>query len=229
MIPAAIYDPGFDAVRESQRVFRMLLDATAWPGKIVRLPVTRVSPPPPWPAAVAQIAQTLLDVQVTFSVHGVDGGSLTDYLVVNTGARPAPLETAGYVIAGAPLSALDVSALHPGTLLEPDRGATLLLACDYLAVDEYRPHPTGVPNGSLHAETASPDHNVVALALSGRGIAGRRALLVDTDAAAAMERLAERGDEYPLGIDLILTDSSGQIVSLPRTTHWSKEAIQSVT
>jgi alpha-D-ribose 1-methylphosphonate 5-triphosphate synthase subunit PhnH len=221
-----IYDPGFDQVRESQQVFRQLLDATAWPGKIAQLPASRVTPPLPWPAAVAQIAQTLLDVQVTFSVHGADGEALTDYLLTNTGARTAPLESASYVIAGPPAIGLDVHALYPGTLPEPDRGATLLLACDYLADDVSRSSPSVDQNGALHHEHSSSDHDVTVLSLRGRGIAGRQALAIDRDTATLMERLAERGIEYPLGVDLILADRAGHIVSLPRTTRWSKETIR---
>lgn len=219
-----IYDPGFDDVKESQQVFRRLLDATAWPGTIVQLGATRVAPPAPWPATVAQIARTLLDSQVTFTVHGSDGESLADYLVTNTGARPVPLETASYVIAGRPLGGLDVSSLYAGTLLEPDRGATLLLACDELAGDEYRPIATGAQNGSLAAETASPERDVVALSLRGRGIAERRGLVLDRATAVVLERLSARRDEYPLGVDLILADRAGRVVSLPRTTQWVKEA-----
>jgi alpha-D-ribose 1-methylphosphonate 5-triphosphate synthase subunit PhnH len=220
------YDPGFDEVRESQQVFRRLLDATAWPGKITRLPATRVSPPAPWPAAMAQIAKTLLDSQVTFTVHGVDRENLAGYLVTNTGARPAPLETASYVIAGRPVAGLDVSSLYPGTLLEPDRGATLLLACDYLANDEHRPSTSGDQNGWLHTENLSSNGDVVVLSLQGRGIAERRELVIDRDTAFVLERLSERGVEYPLGVDLILADRAGRVVSLPRTTRWSKETFR---
>lgn len=225
-MPAMTFDPRFDEVRESQQVFRQLLDATAWPGKIIHLPATRVAPPALWPAALVQIARTLIDVQVTFAVHGNDGESLTGYLVVNTGARPVSLDTAGYVIAGQPLERLDVSSLFPGTLLEPDRGATLLLACDHLTDDAHRPGTPGAPNGARPAEHASSNGDLVVLMLSGRGIAdGGRPLFVDRAVAMVLARIAEREDEYPLGIDLILADRAGRVVSLPRTTCWSKEAV----
>jgi alpha-D-ribose 1-methylphosphonate 5-triphosphate synthase subunit PhnH len=218
------YDPGFDEVRESQRVFRRLLEASAWPGKVEKLPATRVSPPPSWPAAVIQVARTLLDSQVTFAVHGEAGPSLFDYLRTNTGARPAPLPQASYVIAGPPLAALDVAALHPGTLLEPDRGATVLLACELVLDRPEQPGQPPRPNGSAHPAGRFAS-DLVALNLRGRGIADRRTLVVDRDTAAALARLAEREDEYPLGVDLILADHAGRLVSLPRTTRWSKEAI----
>jgi alpha-D-ribose 1-methylphosphonate 5-triphosphate synthase subunit PhnH len=35
-----VLDPRFDQVREAQRVFRLVLDATAWPGKVHALPRT---------------------------------------------------------------------------------------------------------------------------------------------------------------------------------------------
>ena len=222
------YDPGFDEVREGQQVFRKLLNATAWPGTIEILLTTRVSALTPWPHTILQIARTLLDAQVTFAVHSDDGDALADYLVSNAGARRVPLAKASYVIAGHPLGGLDVMSLHAGTLLEPDRGATLLLACDELANDEHR-SSLRQQNGSERAGPSASDRTGVAITLRGRGIADRRVLLVDQAVASVLARLSERDDEYPLGVDLILADQVGRIVSLPRTTRWSKEAVQWAT
>lgn len=222
-MPATTYDPGYDEVREGQQVFRRLLDATAWPGKVELLPPTRVSPPPPWPAAVAQIARTLLDSQVNFAVHGIDYENLSDYLVSNTGARLAPLQSASYVIAGRPVVGLDVSSLHPGTLLEPDRGATLLLACAFVVDLDDRLPTSNRQDGSPSAAVPL-DRGAVVMSLRGRGIAERRSLVVDQETARVMQRLSEREDEYPLGVDLILADGAGRVASLPRTTRWQREA-----
>jgi alpha-D-ribose 1-methylphosphonate 5-triphosphate synthase subunit PhnH len=217
------YDPGFDDVRESQQVFRRLLDATAWPGRIEVLPGSRVSPPEGWPAAIVQLARTLLDAQVTFAVHGLDGASLTDYVVVNTGARSAPIERASYVVAGHPFDRLAVSAINPGTLLEPDRGATLILACP-VAIDEVTPPTFDVEPNGARRDQEHPKHDTAVLSLRGRGIADERSLQIDRAIANVLRRISEREDEYPLGVDVILADPAGRIVSLPRTTRWSMEA-----
>lgn len=217
-----VSDPEFDEVREGQQAFRHLLNAMAWPGEVEMLPPTRVEPPPPWPASLVQVARSLLDAQVTFAVHGRGAEPLSRYLAVNAGARPAPLEKAEYVLAGPPLDSLDVWSLCSGTLLAPDRGATLLLACPFLVGDE---GCRGAPgrNGREAVTMEDGEKGAALMALSGRGVRDQRHLVVDEDTARLMERLAARNDEYPLGIDLILVDGSGRMASLPRTTRWRRE------
>lgn len=99
-------DPRFDQVREAQRVFRLVLDAAAWPGKVNALPPTELRPPSPWPAGLVQLARTLLDAQVTCAVVGEGDEALTRYLALNTGARVVSPERAEYVLAGRPFERL---------------------------------------------------------------------------------------------------------------------------
>jgi alpha-D-ribose 1-methylphosphonate 5-triphosphate synthase subunit PhnH len=163
-----------------------------------------------------------LDSQVTFATHGADGQSLNDYLVVNTGARPATIERASYVLAGEPLDRLPVSAIHPGTLLEPDRGATLILACS-VVTDDGDVASRGLDQNGTRGDAAVNVRETTVLSLQGRGIAGRRSLVVDGAVASVLRRLSEREDEYPLGVEVILADPDGRVVSLPRTTRWTME------
>jgi phosphonate C-P lyase system protein PhnH len=143
-------------------------------------------------------------------------------LAANTGARAVPLSQAGYVFGGPQLGASDVFSLQPGTALDPDHGATLILVCDQLldAEDQSGLAPQGRFLDAMPEPTT--DRTAVML-LRGRGIAGRRRLVLDRATASILELLTERDDEYPLGIDLFLADPWGKMVSLPRTTHWSKE------
>lgn len=202
-----VHDPAFDEEREAQQAFRVVLEAMAWPGRPGVLPPSRVAPPPPWPPSAAQVARTLLDAQVRFAVCGDGSEPLTRYLAVNTGAQPVLPEAADYVVAGPPLTALDPMALSPGTALDPDRGATLLLACERIRASD----------GAASRPEAGPG-----LILRGRGIAGRRLLWLAEPEADCLRRLAARRDEYPLGIDVVLVDATGRVVALPRTTSWGE-------
>jgi alpha-D-ribose 1-methylphosphonate 5-triphosphate synthase subunit PhnH len=197
------HDPRFDEVEEGQRVFRQLVDALSWPGKVGRLPPSRVEPPAPWSAALAQVARALLDAQVTFAVHGRGDEALTRYLAVNAGARPASPDEAEYVLVGRPTAGLDVAALRPGTALAPDQSTTLLVECEILL--------------------DAPSAGAAILTLRGRGVAGERRLAVDNGVADLLGRLAAREDEYPLGIDVVLVGRAGAVAALPRTTSHRRE------
>jgi alpha-D-ribose 1-methylphosphonate 5-triphosphate synthase subunit PhnH len=205
----ALHDPAFDDVFEAQQVFRLLLDAVAWPGKVNLLPPTRVQPPAPWPPHLIQVGRTLLDGQVTFAVHGPNAARAIRYLEVNTGARPRPLEAASFVLALPPYDDLDVAALTPGSLIAPERSATLVLGCHAVASPTA---PGGVAVG------------LAAVTLHGRGVRPGQQLVVDEAVLGVLHAVAERHDEYPMGVDVILVDSGGHVVGLPRTTRWRGEA-----
>ena len=188
-------DPRFDQVGEAQRLFRLVLDAMAWPGKVNPLPPSGLRPPPPWPSGLVQVARTLLDAQVAFAAVGVGDEALTRYLALNTGARVVAPDRADYVLAGRPFERLDVAGLSAGTLAAPEGGATLLVAAETLE------------NGPAR------------LRLSGRGVPGERVLALDEPTARLLVRVAAREDEYPLGLDAIVVDACGRVAALPRTTR----------
>ncbi len=214
-----LHDPDFDEVREAQVVFRKVLDAMAWPGKVIALPRATVRPPQPWPASVVQVARTLLDNKVTFAVHGENSEALSRYLTVNTGSAQAPANEAGFVFAQPTIDGLAIWNLNAGTLLSPDDSATLVLACRTLSDPEHSP--------ALRAagpdESTDRDSVPVAICLRGRGIRGQRTIVVDQRACRVLQELAAMEHEYPLGIDVILADEAGHVAGLPRTTRWQKE------
>lgn len=115
-------EKAFDAVFDSQRVFRCVLQATAQPGKLFTLPPVGVAPP-------ETVALALLDHEVTFCVVGAEAGERLSRM---TGSREVPLEEAEFALLSGGDSGGAVSKLGRGDLERPERGATAIYAVERL-------------------------------------------------------------------------------------------------
>ncbi len=191
----------FETVADSQTAFRVILDALARPGSVGQLPTADPRCPLPEAGALATVALTLLDHEVTFAV--VPGGwqaegaqeTLTRFLHAATGSRPAPPAEADYLFACGPLAPATLTTPKRGSLAFPDEGGTLLVLVPALTGGE------GLP-----------------VTLTGAGIPGTLEQVLPTFDAAQLTARDEANAEGPRGIDLLLLDPAGRILGLPRTT-----------
>ena len=191
-----------DPIRASQHIFRVVLDALANPGTIrtsivhPRLIAESLSVNP----YMASVLVTLLDHEV--SVHVADGpGSveLADFLVRRTRTTLADASDATFVVAHAGSGDYVLpEVLRRGSLEYPDDGATLLI---------------DVP--TLGQESA---HDLE-LTMTGPGIVTVERIRVDGLNPKFLESRNVATANYPMGIDLLLIDSEGRVVGLPRTTE----------
>ncbi len=121
--------PGLkDPVRDSQRLFRALLDATAHPGAIIDLSLDLVAPPP-LDVATAAILLSLADFETPLWLDpGAGTGAVRDYLRFHCGcplaSRP---DEAAYAIVTAPLAMPSLTVFQSGSHEYPDRGATVVI------------------------------------------------------------------------------------------------------
>lgn len=114
----------FDAVLDSQRVFRCLLEAAANPGKLYSLV-------PAYPRnPIEAVAKTLLDHEVTFCVSGGESG-IEEKLSSCTGARAVPPPEADFAFVYE--TDRTASKLRRGELERPERGATAIYAVERLS------------------------------------------------------------------------------------------------
>ena len=115
--------PGFaDPVRDSQAVFRAVLDAMARPGRVhpVAAPAT---PPPGLDRATAAVLLTLVDPETPLWLD--EKAALTrDWLLFHCGPPLVPVTEARFGLALGPAS---IAALPAGTDEEPETSATLIL------------------------------------------------------------------------------------------------------
>lgn len=166
-----------------RRVFRLLLEAWAYPGTIVELA--------PWcgdsDAALAVLACLADAAAALCDAHGL----LADADRSRLGAAPAPVHAAQFVLADA---ARPPDGLAPdcGSLLAPERGATLVLRCRELGAG-------------------------ATLALRGPGIAGTATLAV-SGVHPAWWAARAAWCRFPLGVDLVLCAGT-RLACLPRTTE----------
>ncbi len=191
----------FAPVADSQRTFRVILDALARPGSVGQLPASDPRCPLPEARALATVALTLLDHEVTFALvpggWAADGAeeTLTRFLHAATGSRPAPPAEADYLFACGPLAPATITTPKRGSLAFPDEGATLLVLVPAFAGG------AGLP-----------------VTLTGAGIPGALRQTLPTFDATQLAARREANAEGPRGIDLLLLDHMGQVLCLPRTT-----------
>lgn len=204
----------FDAVRDTQKVFRVLLDALSRPGKLHELPPvgfvfgsarTRSSAFEQF-QALGAVLVTLLDHEVTFCLLSQDGqDDVTHDLSIQLGnltaSHAVPRDKANYVVTlQAPAPSL-LSQLNPGNLLYPDTSATLICLVPELAARSLSEH-----TGTL-------------LALDGPGVAERQTVWVADTNATFFNALSTVNAQYPLGFDVIWVTPAGRVAGLPRSSQ----------
>ena len=198
MVRETAYDEVFDA----QKHFRSILDSMSRPGKVKRLDVVPLTPPPALNAASVLAALALMDADVTFHAFHDEHGEAA-YLAANTRAGAAPMESAAFLFAHSSDGPEALESANCGSLNYPDTSATLILQ-----VDAVSPEPL---TGGLR------------LSLEGPGVDGRRVLYVRGMNPNLLLALQARNAEFPLGIDTLLAfaDETGTpcVAGLPRTTR----------
>jgi alpha-D-ribose 1-methylphosphonate 5-triphosphate synthase subunit PhnH len=186
----------YDEIFDAQAHYRLLLDSMARPGKINVMPQLELTTPRGIHAAGALVGFALLNSDVSFYVDGLAAEDVSLYLLVNSSARPAEAEEADYVYLDGTAAAEILYRLKTGTLPYPESSATVIVAVE-----------------ELGGETG------LVLTLSGPGVDGERQLTVAGMGTALLEALVTINAEFPLGIDLVLTDPTGRIACIPRSSR----------
>lgn len=188
----------------AQHAFRQVMNAFARPGTVGSIEgYARLGSAPVLPSCFETALRLFVDQAVTFCVVGADARAQAEWVTLQTHAHAAHAAEADFLLvpdaADAEARREALVAAKAGTLVEPERGATVIVACSAVsAVD--------VP-GLARVEVKGP------------GVDGQTAFYVDrTDWARAR---AARGDEYPCGIEILLVDEDGNVAAIPRSTRVS--------
>ena len=200
----------------TQQTFRVLLQAMSRPGRVYQLEQKTEARSLPPNASIGghitdkynpssvfcslfSVLQTLLDHEVAFSVVGYAQDSLEAEIIRLTGSYSAAIEDADFVIV-LPSGDSGAALLRAkrGNLEYPDGGATVIYLVHSLANGNNRKSPA---------------------VLKGPGIDGEISPFIGGLGRNEFSYLKEINSEYPIGVDCIFVDSTGQVMCIPRSTR----------
>jgi len=178
----------FDAVFDSQKVFRLVLEAMSNPGRVFSIQEYADKLFGDYPAFLA-VALTLLDNEVNFHVCG--NQSFADEIVSLTLAKSVNIEEADFIFTGNPdCIECAIENAKCGTLTDPHKSATVIIQND------------GAPDCRL--------------TLSGPGINGQAEIPATQTMKDAIVMRDAQNYEYPEGIDFLFISGAGELFAIPR-------------
>ena len=178
----------FDTVYDSQKVFRLVLEAMSNPARVVNIKEYADKLFGSYPVFLA-LAMTLLDNEVSFST--CENQSLTDEIASVTLAKREKTEAADFVFVREPNDIKTIiENVKCGTPADPHKSATVIIGNDGGAVRQ--------------------------LALSGPGVDGNIAVQASQTVKDAIILRDAQNYEYPQGIDLIFVSGTGELSAVPR-------------
>ncbi|MBU2645795.1 MAG: phosphonate C-P lyase system protein PhnH [bacterium] len=200
---AELKESRFDFVHDSQKTFRTLMMALAFPGKIFHLPVLPLSFSVAEVHCVLQPFLTLLDLETSFAIVADDPRMLdeiTRYIELNTNCPLAPCQEADFILCLGTSLYNRFPELKKGRLSSPDNSATVFYLVDRIEEAQFL--------GSTR------------LSLAGPGIRTTRNVFISGLDEMEISTWAEQKNDYPLGIDIYLTSRSGDLIGIPRAVKF---------
>jgi len=189
----------FDTVFDSQKVFRLVLEAMSNPSKIVNIK-EYIDKLHGNNAVFLTIAMTLLDNEVHFYACADD--TLSDEIGSLTFAKKEQLENADFVFVGKSANINQIiENVKCGTLADPHKSATIIILND-----------------------SEPDCRAT---FYGPGIDGQIEMDVSRTVKDSLEFRHAQNYEYPQGIDLIFVSSEGELFTIPRLVKQREDADES--
>ena len=190
-----VYDEVFDA----QEHYRLILDSMARPGKINTLPPLNINEPMDINNASALIAFALLNTDASFCAP--EDETVSNFIKLHTSAKVAEMENADLVFVSGLRDDDFISSLKTGTLPYPENSATVI--------------------ADVTRISAAAMSNCLQLTLKGPGVKDTATVYVAGLSTVLLDDLKEQNLEFPLGIDLMLTDSHNQMICIPRSNDFS--------
>ncbi len=187
--------PGFkDPVFDSQSIFRIVLDAMARPGRILKTQ-DGLTAPNGLTAATGRVCLCLLDQSMTLWLDTVlRTPDIDAFLTFHTGCDVTDdPQQANFAVVADAARPLALDSFNIGMPEYPDRSTTVI-----------------VQTRNLHAGNG--------VLLTGPGIETGQQLAVEGLTAASWQAIARNNALYPLGVDILFT-ADDRIAGLPRSTN----------
>ncbi len=196
-------ETAFDEIFDSQMIFRLLLDSMSRPGRIYLLNKYdyRFIPGSFSPFCLS-ILKALCDNTVRFYVDSA-GAGLADYLELNTGSCAGGPDCAEYAVFDGHAFNSGFKDLNRGTIEFPEDSQTAIITAEDLQKPD---------------EGIAGRDDLLLLELSGPGIKDYEHVRIKGLDRKYLESFIEMNRYFPLGIDMMIVDEEGRLVSIPRTT-----------
>jgi len=191
----------YDTVFDAQQHFRLLLDSMSRPGKITTFPEMDILPPDGLNQASALTGFALLNPDATYYIAGNNSDDIASYLLVNTASQQAEISVADYVFLPEEYGTEGLEEARTGTPIYPEDSATFIASAEQISEQLHE--------GSL------------AITLKGPGVNGEAEVFVSGITPELLDFVKEQNSEYPLGIDLIITDRHNNILCIPRSNKFT--------
>ncbi|SPF37586.1 Phosphonate C-P lyase system protein PhnH [Candidatus Desulfosporosinus infrequens] len=195
-----------DLVHDMQKAYRKTLASMSRPGLIsnFRNQADKIDLEIGCFDATLVLVLMLFNTEVKYKVYSQCEVEMTKVINQLTYARATETEQADYILIlkDARLEDLEKAfrAAYPGDLRDPHKAATII----------------------IETNSVSNDRD---LTLTGPGIEKENFIKV-TIADKWLVLRADKNSEFPMGIDLIFTDSLDNILCLPRTIQISKQVVE---
>jgi len=175
----------------AQRIFRNVMNSFAHPFRVYSLTGGSRGDysPRDCDVVIKGLCGAFLDSGVSFFMCGDE--KLAADVRAETYAKPAVLEEADFVVVKNERGVDFLEKVSAGSLVNPHKGATVIIVVPQLAGDV----------------------NIMA---EGPGINGKTSLFVHARIAECLEKVAGLQIEYPKGFELIFLTRQGDICSVPR-------------
>lgn len=191
----------YDTVFDAQQHFRLLLDSMARPGKINTFPSSDILPPAGLNQGAALTGFALLNADTNYHIIGENRADIATYLLVNTAAQQVVIDMADYIFLPENHDGVGLDDARTGTPVYPEDSATLIAAAELVS--------------------AEATAGALSITLKGPGVNGEAIAYIKGISPELLDYIKEQNSEYPLGIDLIITDRENNLLCIPRSNRFT--------
>ncbi|NJK97815.1 MAG: phosphonate C-P lyase system protein PhnH [Bacteroidales bacterium] len=195
-----IREVNYNEIFDAQAHFRIILDSMARPGKVNNFGEIRINAPGEFNPASALVAFALLNRDVTF-FSATSAKEFNEYMVVNTHAVPSEIQKADFVFINGAGNGDLLLETNVGILEYPEKSATIIIDVENIY--------------------DVPKDQTFEIILRGPGVETEKRVYVRNISLSVLQALKEQNAEFPLGVDVILTDKEGNILCIPRSNNFS--------
>jgi alpha-D-ribose 1-methylphosphonate 5-triphosphate synthase subunit PhnH len=159
-----------------------------------------INPPDSLNTASALVGLSLLNNDVKF-FSAKNPEKINNFFLINCSSYSASADKADFIFLNGDSSTEFIENALEGEPEYPENGASIII--------------------DIKSISATPVSGAVQLNLQGPGVDGQSSVYLKDISIDILKCLQEKNDEFPLGVDTILTDTDGNLIAIPRSSKIS--------